>query len=66
MQITLNGEAINIEENYKIADLLAKFELSPQKVAIELNREIVPVDKFNNTELKNGDQIEIVEFVGGG
>ena len=66
MQITLNGEAINIKDNSKIGDILNEYALSPQKVAIELNLEIIPVDQFDTTTLNDGDKIEIVEFVGGG
>ncbi len=66
MQITLNGEKINISDKMTIANLLTEFALSAQKVAVELNQEIIPIEDYKLTILKEKDYIEIVEFVGGG
>ncbi|MFZ8865103.1 MAG: sulfur carrier protein ThiS [Rickettsiales bacterium] len=66
MQITLNGEKINISDKMTIANLLTEFALSAQKVAVELNQEIIPIEDYKLTILKENDHIEIVEFVGGG
>ncbi|MBT4878638.1 MAG: sulfur carrier protein ThiS [Alphaproteobacteria bacterium] len=66
MQITLNGERVKISANLNITNLLAKYELSENKVAIELNREIIPISDYHHTILQENDQVEIVEFVGGG
>ena len=66
MQITLNGEEINISDKMTIANLLTEFALSAQKVAVELNQEIIPIEDYKLTILKENDHIEIVEFVGGG
>jgi thiamine biosynthesis protein ThiS len=66
MQITLNGEKINISDKMTIANLLTEFALSAQKVAVELNQEIIPIEDYKLTILKENDYIEIVEFVGGG
>lgn len=66
MQITLNGEKINISDKMTIANLLTEFALSAQKVAVELNQKIIPIEDYKLTILKENDYIEIVEFVGGG
>lgn len=66
MQIILNGEKTEIKPNLTISDLIKKFELSEGKIAIELNREIIAIEEYENIKLQINDQIEIVEFVGGG
>lgn len=66
MTITLNGEPKQITETLSIRALLADIGLDPAKVAVERNREIVPRAAFASTTLENGDQIEIVHFIGGG
>jgi len=66
MQIILNGEETILESDITISDLIEKYQLSPQKVAIELNYTILPLEDYQNTSLSQGDKIEIVEFVGGG
>ncbi len=64
--ISLNGEQQTMPAGSSLADLLAKFELDPKKLALELNYEIIPLTNFTSCQLHEGDKIEIVEFVGGG
>ena len=67
MEIILNGENTILKNNIdNIAKLVSYYDLSPQKVAIELNRQIIPREDYPLTHLKSGDIIELVEFVGGG
>ena len=66
MVIILNGEARPIEAGATVAQLLATLLLEPRKVAIERNREIVSRSRYPETELADGDVIEVVTFVGGG
>ena len=66
MTIILNGEARPIEAGATVAQLLAALALEPRKVAIERNREIVSRSRYPETELADGDVIEVVTFVGGG
>ena len=66
MTITLNGEPRAIGEDASVTALLAALGLPPRKVAVELNREIVPRSTFDATRLASGDVVEIVTFVGGG
>ena len=65
MHLTINGEP-RTAAAATVAALVAELGMKPDRVAIELNREIVPRDSWTQTALKNGDQLEIVHFVGGG
>lgn len=66
MQIKVNGLAEDVPEGTDIAKLLAMKELRPDTVAVELNLDIVPRAKRQGVLLKEGDEVEIVRFVGGG
>jgi thiamine biosynthesis protein ThiS len=65
MQIQVNGETRDIDEGTTLRALVEQFNMKPEKVAIELNRRLVKSERYD-TPLKEGDQIEIVTFVGGG
>ena len=66
IKIKLNGKAKVIIENLKIINLISDLKIPVKKVAIELNAEIIDKKKLNKIKLKDGDQIEIVHFIGGG
>ncbi len=66
MNITLNGKTKEICDNSTILQLLTELDLHPQQVAVEVNREIVKRDKFEEHQLGDGDELEILRFVGGG
>ena len=66
MRLTINGETRDMAGTATVAELLAKLDLDMRKIAIELNREIVPRSAYDATRLSDGDQIEIVHFIGGG
>jgi thiamine biosynthesis protein ThiS len=66
MRITLNGEAIDIAEGSTIAGLLEHLQLQRERVAVEVNLDIVPKTAYDGHGLSDGDRIEIVHFVGGG
>ena len=65
MDITFNGEAKKVR-SFNLKELLEEFEIANQKIAVELNRKIVPRSDYENTNLHQGDRIEVVQFVGGG
>lgn len=65
MNITVNGEASSIE-SMSVLDYLNSIDIDPRRVAVELNRDILPKAAYPDTLLKDGDQLEIVQFVGGG
>ena len=66
MKVKVNGEEININEGKTLVELIQHYELHPGSVAVEINFEIIPKFKYPETKLKDGDCIEIVQFVGGG
>ena len=66
IQIKVNGEDYQLVAAAKVSDLIAKMALTPERLAIELNLNILPRAKWNETVLQEGDKLEIVHFVGGG
>ncbi|MEL7489681.1 MAG: sulfur carrier protein ThiS [Pseudomonadota bacterium] len=66
MRITVNGEGKEFSAPLAVSALLAELGLEPRKIAVERNLAIVPKSLFEETLLFDGDQIEIVQFVGGG
>lgn len=66
IEIILNGEPYQIGENRSIADLVHLLNLVPERLAIELNLDILPKSAWGETLLKPGDRVEMVHFVGGG
>ena len=65
MKITVNGQPRDVTEGTTVAQLIEQHKLTPQKVAIELNRRLIRAEKYG-TMLSEGDEVEIVTFVGGG
>ena len=65
-KIQLNGKSIKINPNSCIKDLIKKFKLKENKIAIELNGVILPKKFYSTKKIKNKDNIEIVQFIGGG
>ena len=66
MNLILNGETRAFAGVGHVAELVVALGLDPRKVAVERNLEIVPKSAFAQTELSDGDRIEIVHFIGGG
>ncbi|HAQ86862.1 MAG: sulfur carrier protein ThiS [Pseudomonas sp.] len=66
MHIQLNGERFELPDGQSVADLLQRLELTGRRLAVELNREIVPRSQHAATTLVEGDQIEVVHAIGGG
>jgi len=65
MTVKVNGQARELSEGTSIASLLEQMKLKPQHVAVELNRRLVRAEKYE-VPLSDGDQVELVTFVGGG
>ncbi|MFT5425105.1 MAG: sulfur carrier protein [Gammaproteobacteria bacterium] len=65
MQITLNGESIDLDNSVNIDQLLSKLELSG-RLAVEVNQRIIPRSLFSTYEIESGDHVEIVTAIGGG
>ena len=66
MRVTVNGEAMTVEDGVTIAELLELLEVNVAHVAVERNRELAPRREHARTALQDGDQLEIVTLVGGG
>ena len=64
--IQLNGEAHSIEEGLHLETLLERLALRPARIAVELNQQVVRKADYPSTVLRQGDQVEIINFVGGG
>lgn len=65
MIVKVNGQDRDIADGTTVLALIEQHKLTPQKVAVELNRRLIRTEKYD-TVLKGGDEIEIVTFVGGG
>lgn len=66
MKLIVNGEAREVSGVSTVAELLAFFKLEHKILVVELNRSIIERPLYENTALQEGDQLEIVHFVGGG
>ncbi len=66
IEITLNGQSKTIQEGTTILDVLKGLELLPERVAVEYNLQILKKDQWSLARLREGDRLEIVQFVGGG
>ena len=62
----VNGEPRSIEDGRTVADLLAELRLGGRRIAVEINRDIIPAAEYPLRAIREGDAIEIVRFVGGG
>jgi sulfur carrier protein len=66
MKLIINGEEKSLDKVSSVSDLLRELGLKADRVAVELNREIAARTSWDSTRLKDGDRLEIVQFVGGG
>ena len=66
VQIQLNGEAQELGEGTTLQGLVEQLSLAPERLAVELNREVVRRADWPSAVLSEGDRVEIVHFVGGG
>lgn len=66
MKITINGKAQEFDQALNMAGLLQTLDLSGKRLAVEVNEELVPRSQFDSFELSEGDQVEIVQAIGGG
>jgi thiamine biosynthesis protein ThiS len=66
MKIEINGEPRSFNSPLTLSTLVEQLGMKSDRVAVELNRDIVPRDRWQDTQLSEGDRLEIVHFVGGG
>lgn len=65
MNVIINGESRAVTAD-TLGTLIEQLGMKADRVAVELNRQIVPRNQWAQTTLKDGDQLEVVHFVGGG
>lgn len=66
VQIQVNGEPRDIQAGATVADLLRELDIKSERVAVEINLEILDKGAFAQRSLREGDRIEIISFIGGG
>lgn len=66
MNVIVNGSEIEIAELSTLETLVAQLDLSGKRIAIELNKEIIPKSLHGQTWLQGGDSVEVVQAIGGG
>jgi thiamine biosynthesis protein ThiS len=66
MHIILNGEPFELDSPLSVISLLERLEIDPRRVAVEHNTTIIKRQRFPDVIVDDGDQVEIVNFVGGG
>jgi thiamine biosynthesis protein ThiS len=66
LTITLNGDRFEVAGPLTVTDLLTRLQIEPQRVAVEHNLNVVKRTAYAETMVREGDAIEIVNFVGGG
>jgi thiamine biosynthesis protein ThiS len=66
LSIVVNGEERRVPEGATVSDLLHGLGIATPRVAVERNRDIVPKARYPETRLAAGDELEVVELVGGG
>ena len=66
MEVLVNGERRTMREGTTISDLLADLRIGGRRIAVEINRDVLPAGEYVHRAIREGDQIEIVHFVGGG
>ena len=66
MKIFLNGEPKQVQESFSIQDLLLEMDIAGQRLAVEVNEEIVTKSRHSEYTFNDGDKVEIVHAIGGG
>jgi sulfur carrier protein len=66
LQIHVNGQVRDCPSGSTVGDLLRELEITSERVAVELNLEIIDRKDFEVRDLNEGDRVEILSFIGGG
>jgi sulfur carrier protein len=66
MNVVVNGENKEVVNSTNLFELLKTLDLPTERVAVELNKEVIRRKHWETTDVKDADKIEIVHFVGGG
>jgi thiamine biosynthesis protein ThiS len=66
MKIFINGETKEITDELNLRELLKHFSMPQERIAVELNKEVVRKKDWENVKIADGDKLEVIHFVGGG
>lgn len=66
IRIELNGEGREMAKGATLQELVASLQLAGQALAVAVNRQVIPRQKWSECTLKDGDRVEIVRAIGGG
>jgi len=66
IQVQVNGKERKVQSGLSVHQLVESFDLDPELIVVELNREILSRDQFDDVQISEGDAVELVHFVGGG
>lgn len=66
VQVTVNDEPRALPDGATVADLVTALGLGPRRIAVEVNRTVVPRGDYTRIALRDGDAVEVIHFVGGG
>jgi len=66
MQVVVNGTEQEVPSGTNLSQLLDRLKIQPERVAVEVNLKVIHRQQYNQVSLNEGDQIEIIGFVGGG
>tara|TARA_B100000989_G_C19447774_1_gene430321 strand:+ start:643 stop:861 length:219 start_codon:yes stop_codon:yes gene_type:complete len=66
IKIKVNGKQMHVIAKYSLKSLIIKLKIPLNKIAIELNKKIIDKKKISKIQLRKGDKVEIVHFIGGG
>jgi thiamine biosynthesis protein thiS len=66
MKCIINGDLFTFDQNQSIQEVLHSLELDPKRVIVELNKELIKQDKYEEYTVREDDRLELLEIVGGG
>jgi len=66
VRVIVNGEPRELSDSVSVADLVEQLGLSQRRIAVEINLDIIARERYATQRLRDGDTIEIVQFIGGG
>jgi sulfur carrier protein len=66
ISIRLNGDAREVEEGLTVAALLEQLDVKAPRVVVEHNMRILRIEDFGSARISDGDELEVLQFVGGG
>ena len=66
MKCIINGDEFNFEQDLPVTEVLTSLELDQERIIVEFNGSLIKKENFNETIVRESDQLELLEFVGGG